>query len=133
MPGLWGFRTPTGYDSELTPGFGARRVSCCCRSTTRGNGLFNAPNMAMLMTHTPRPLLATAGASASLTRTMGFAMGPAPATLAWSSAAYRLDGMRSAVTLAMVLSALSVVALVRMRVPGERAVVVAGFALDGCG
>jgi MFS family permease len=85
-----------------------------------GNGLFNAPNMAMAMTHTPRPLLATTGASTSLARQMGFALGPALATLVWSVSSYEPEGMRGAMTLATALSALAVTALVRMRVPGER-------------
>jgi MFS family permease len=86
-----------------------------------GSGLFNAPNMAMAMTHSPRPLLATAGASTSLARTIGFALGPALATLIWSISSYEPGGMRGAMTLATVLSALSVVVLVRMRVPSEQA------------
>jgi MFS family permease len=86
-----------------------------------GNGLFNAPNMAMAMTHTPPPLQATTGASTSLARTLGFALGPALATLVWSLSSYEAEGMRAAMTIATVLSALSVVALVRMRVPGGRA------------
>jgi MFS family permease len=88
-----------------------------------GNGLFNAPNMAMAMTHTPRPLLATTGASTSLARTMGFALGPALATLVWSISSYEPEGMRGAMTLATALSGLSVVALVRTAVPGGRAAV----------
>jgi MFS family permease len=89
-----------------------------------GNGLFNAPNMAMAMSHTPRHLLATTGSSTSLARTTGFALGPALATLVWSISSYEPEGMRGAMTLATVLSALSLVALVRMRVPGEQAAVV---------
>jgi MFS family permease len=85
-----------------------------------GNGLFNAPNMAMAMTHTPPHLLATTGSSTNLARTMGFALGPALATLVWSVSSYEPEGMRGAVALATMLSALSVVALARMRVPGER-------------
>jgi MFS family permease len=85
-----------------------------------GNGLFNAPNMAMAMSHTPRPLLATTGASTSLARQIGFALGPALATLVWSIFTYELAGMRGAMTLAMALSALSVVALVRTRPPGKQ-------------
>ncbi|MFI7702171.1 MFS transporter [Nonomuraea sp. NPDC049480] len=85
-----------------------------------GNGLFNAPNMAMAMTNAPPPLLATTGSSTSLARTMGFALGPALATLVWSLSSYQPGGMRGAMTLATVLSALSVVALVRTRVPGEQ-------------
>ncbi|MEV4807833.1 MFS transporter [Nonomuraea sp. NPDC049421] len=85
-----------------------------------GNGLFNAPNMAMAMTHAPPPLLATTGSSTSLARTMGFALGPALATLVWAASSYQHSGMRAAVTVATVLSALSVVALLRMRLPGKQ-------------
>ncbi|GAA3608838.1 MFS transporter [Nonomuraea rosea] len=86
-----------------------------------GNGLFNAPNMAMAMTNAPPPLLATTGSSTSLARTMGFAFGPALATLVWAVSSYQPAGMRGAMTVATVLSALSVVALLRTRVPGEQA------------
>jgi MFS family permease len=89
-----------------------------------GNGLFNAPNMAMAMTHAPRPLLATTGASTSLARQLGFALGPALATLVWSLSSYQPEGIRGAVALATVLSAVSVVALVRLRAPVVRAPVV---------
>lgn len=80
-----------------------------------GNGLFNAPNMAMAMTHAPLTLLATTGSSTSLARTLGFALGPALATLLWSASSYEPEGMQAAMTLATALSALSVVALVRTR------------------
>jgi MFS family permease len=83
-----------------------------------GNGLFNAPDMAMAMTRAPRPLLATVAASTSVARTMGFALGPALATLAWSMASFTPEGMRGAVGVAGLLSALSVVVL--LRVDGER-------------
>jgi MFS family permease len=82
-----------------------------------GNGLFNAPNMAMAMTFAPPRLLATTGSSTSLARQMGFALGPALATLLYAFSSYERVGMQAAVALAMVLSALSVVALLRMRVP----------------
>ncbi|WP_157996100.1 MFS transporter [Thermomonospora amylolytica] len=94
-----------------------------------GNGLFNAPNMAMAMTHAPQWLLATTGSSTSLARTLGFALGPALATLVWSLASYEPAGMRGAITVATALSALSVIALVRtpaprapVAAPGRRAV-----------
>lgn len=88
-----------------------------------GNGLFNAPNMTIAMTHTPPPLLATTGASTSLARTLGFALGPALATLTWSLSSYQTNGMRTAMTLATVLSALSAIALLRPRAPGEQTAV----------
>lgn len=99
-----------------------------------GSGLFNAPNMAMAMTHTPRPLLATTGASTSLARQLGFALGPALATLVWALSSYEPAGMRAAVTLATALTALSVVALMRTRVPGKPAAVTRDQrAVDGSG
>lgn len=82
-----------------------------------GNGLFNAPNMAIAMTNAPRRLLATTGASTSLARTMGFALGPALATVAWSLSSYGPEGMQAAIVLATALSASSVVILVRTRLP----------------
>jgi MFS family permease len=85
-----------------------------------GNGLFNAPIVAMAMTNTPPPLLATTGASTNLARTMGFALGPALATLAWSISSYEPEGIRAAMTLATMLSALSAVALLRTRVPDKQ-------------
>lgn len=94
-----------------------------------GNGLFNAPNVAMAMTHAPQRLLATTGSSTSLARTLGFALGPALATLMWSISSYEPAGMRAAITVATALSALSVLALARMpaprapaAAPGHRAV-----------
>jgi MFS family permease len=85
-----------------------------------GNGLFNAPNMTMAMTNTPLHLLATTGSSTNLARTMGFALGPALATLVWSSSSYQPAGMRGAMTLATALSALSVIFLTRTPAPGEQ-------------
>lgn len=86
-----------------------------------GNGLFNAPNMAIAMSHTPKPLLATTGASTSLARQMGFALRPALATLVWSVSSYEPEGIQGATVLATALGALSVVALLRTRVPGTQA------------
>lgn len=80
-----------------------------------GNGLFNAPNMALAMTNAPAALLATTGASTGLARQAGFAFGPALATVAWALSSYQPEGMRAAVLLATVLSATSVVAFVRLR------------------
>lgn len=86
-----------------------------------GNGLFNAPNMAMAMSNAPMPLLATTGSSTNLARTMGFALGPALATLVWAASSYGLAGMRGAVILAAAFSALSVLAVVQTRGPDKPA------------
>jgi predicted MFS family arabinose efflux permease len=84
-----------------------------------GNGLFNAPSMAMAMGNAPPPLLATTGSSTNLARTMGFALGPALATLVWAASSYERVGMQGAVILAAVFSAMSVIAIVRTRVPDK--------------
>ena len=86
-----------------------------------GIGLFNAPNMAVAMGNAPRRLLAPAGASPSLARTMGFALGPALATLAWSTSSYGAEGMRAAMALATAFSACSVAVLLRHRVNRRQA------------
>ena len=52
------------------------------------------------------------GASTSLARTMGFALGPALATLLWSVFNHEPEGMRAAMALATALSAASVTALI---------------------
>jgi MFS family permease len=97
-----------------------------------GNGLFNAPNMAIAMGHAPPRLLATTGSSTSLARTIGFALGPALATLVWSISSYQIEGMRAAMTLATLLSGLSVVVLGRMQAPDDHATVAQGKrAVDG--
>lgn len=84
-----------------------------------GNGLFNAPNMARAMSCAPSTLLATAGATTSLARQVGFALGPALAGLMWALASYRLDAMTVPVLLAAGCSAVSAAALVGpVRHPG---------------
>lgn len=83
-----------------------------------GNGLFNAPIMAMAMSNAPRLLLATTGATTSLARQAGFAFGPALATVVWALSTYRSEGMRATVLLATVLTAVSTAILLR---PGSAA------------
>lgn len=82
-----------------------------------GNGLFNAPNMAIAMSQAPATLLATTGATTSLARQLGFACGPALATLAWGLSAFRTAGLAAALLVAAACSSVSVVALLRAR-PG---------------
>nr|WP_246211278.1 MFS transporter [Phytoactinopolyspora alkaliphila] len=80
-----------------------------------GAGLFAGPNQAMVMALSPRHLLGTAGASTSMARQIGIALGPALATTAWALSGYQQSGMRTALALACALAALSVVALVISR------------------
>jgi hypothetical protein len=82
--------------------------------------------MATAMTNAPLGLLATTGASTSLARQLGFALGPVLATLAWSLSAYQPAGMRAAILLATALGAASVIALARARTPGAEPAQAAG-------
>lgn len=63
------------------------------------------------MSQAPASLLATTGATTSLARQVGFAFGPALATVAWGLSSYRLDGMTAPLLLATACSAVSVIAL----------------------
>lgn len=78
-----------------------------------GTGLFLGPNMTVLMSTAPSHLLATTGASANLVRQLGFALGPALATITWAASGYTPSGMRVAVGLAAGLTALGLAALAR--------------------
>jgi MFS family permease len=78
-----------------------------------GMGLFNAPNMALALSRAPRHLLGTIGASTSLARQLGFALGPALATTMWAVSGYALSGMRAGIGLAAAVSAVGVAALIR--------------------
>jgi MFS family permease len=82
-----------------------------------GVGLFNAPNMTLAMSCAPRRLLATAGATTSVARQGGFALGPALATVIWALTGYAVNGIRGAIALGSTLTALGVMALVRSQAP----------------
>lgn len=78
-----------------------------------GAGLLAGPNQTMAMTNSPRHLLGTAGASTSLARQLGMALGPAIATTLWALPGYTLTGMRAALAVAAALAVCSVIALLR--------------------
>ena len=75
-----------------------------------GVGLFAGPNMAVALQQAPRHLLATAGATTSLARSLAFALGPAIATIPWAAKAYSTTGMREAVVLSAGLAAVGAAA-----------------------
>jgi MFS family permease len=78
-----------------------------------GAGLLAGPNQTMAMTNSPRHLLGTTGASTSLARQLGMALGPAIATTLWALPGYTLTGMRTALAVAAALAVCSVIALLR--------------------
>jgi hypothetical protein len=69
--------------------------------------------MALALSRAPKDLLGTIGASTSLARQLGFALGPALATTVWALSGYALSGMRAGIGLAAAVSALGVIALIR--------------------
>lgn len=75
-----------------------------------GAGLFAGPNQALAMAQAPRDLLGTTGATTSLARQIGVALGPALATATWSLTGYGVPGMRAALGAAAALAAVSVLA-----------------------
>jgi MFS family permease len=75
-----------------------------------GMGLFVGPNQAAIMAATPRALLGSAGGASGLSRGLGFALGPATATVAWTLAGYHVSGMRVGFGLAAAAGALAALA-----------------------
>ena len=64
--------------------------------TGLGMGLFSGPNQSTIMGLAPRESLATAGAATALSRSLGFALGPALCTLIWATGSYAATGLRLA-------------------------------------
>ncbi|WP_166356191.1 MFS transporter [Phytoactinopolyspora limicola] len=79
-----------------------------------GAGLFAGQNQNMAMSRAPRHLMATIGATTSLVRQLGIALGPALATVVWRMSGDDTAGMSLALVMATVLAAVSVLALVRV-------------------
>lgn len=82
-----------------------------------GVGLSIGPNMAMTMSLAPQHLLGVAGASTTLARQVGFAFGPALATVVWALSGYTVGGMRSAILLAAGVSALGLISITAVQLP----------------
>jgi predicted MFS family arabinose efflux permease len=82
-----------------------------------GVGLFNAPNMTMALSNSPRELLGTTGASTSVARQLGFATGPAIATAIWAASGYTIGGISAVIALASGLAVASGATLVLLRQP----------------
>ena len=77
-----------------------------------GLGLFNGPNMAVAMSRASSGLVATTGATTSLVRQLGFALGPALATTTWALSTYTVAGIHGALGVAAGLTALGLLVLV---------------------
>jgi EmrB/QacA subfamily drug resistance transporter len=89
--------------APLSPEWGAVGVAWRLAVVGAGAGLFSGPNQSAVMSSTPRALLATAGATTSLSRQLGFSLGPGVATTVWAMSGYTDLGMRTAMVIAAVL------------------------------
>ena len=76
-----------------------------------GTGLLAGPNQAAILAAAPAALLGTVGGLSGLARTLGFALGPALATVLWSHGELTPDAMRPAFALTAVLPALVLAAI----------------------
>jgi MFS family permease len=82
-----------------------------------GAGMTTGPIVTLAMGIAPPHLLATVGASTSLVRNLGFALGPALAIGAWAATDYQVAGMRAGAGLAAAAAVLGGLALLGRR-PG---------------
>jgi MFS family permease len=71
-----------------------------------GSGLLAGPNQAAILAAAPLALMGTVGGLSGLARTLGFALGPALATVLWSHGQLSADAMRPAFALLVILPAL---------------------------
>lgn len=69
-----------------------------------GLGLFTGPNQSALMRATPHQLMGTASGLAGLGRNLGFALGPALATILWTAGGAGVGGLRAAMLAAVALA-----------------------------
>lgn len=101
--------------APLDPGWETPDLAWRLLLVGSGIGLFNAPNMTMVMSNAPASLLGTATGSINTARQLGIGLGPALATLIWATFGHTPAGMRAAVAAAAVASALVTVAMLRSR------------------
>ncbi|NIK61975.1 MFS transporter [Kribbella shirazensis] len=99
--------------APLNPDWGAVDLAWRLAVVGAGAGLFSGPNQSAVMSSAPRELLATAGATTSLARQLGFSLGPGLATTTWAVSGYTALGMRTAMVIAAVLGALALLCLSR--------------------
>lgn len=77
-----------------------------------GMGIFYGPNLTLAMAAAPEQSMGVVGAAISLVRQVGFALGPALASLAWAAGHFAPAGMRAGLGLAALAAVGIVLALV---------------------
>lgn len=69
-----------------------------------GMGLFSGPNQSAIMAFAPRQLMGTVSGLSGLGRNLGFALGPALATIAWTFSGSGLGGIRAGLILLLAIT-----------------------------
>jgi len=95
----------------LDAGWGPAEVAWRLAVVGAGAGLFTGPNQTVAMSHAPGHLLTTTGATTTVARQLGIALGPALVTVSWAMSG---DGaMRLPIAMAAALALASALALIR--------------------
>lgn len=110
VAGALGLSAALGLTAPLSPSWTEADVVWRLALIGLGAGIFAGANQTMSMTAAPADRLASVGASTSLARQLGFALGPALATATWAAGSYQDIGMTSALALATGASLLASVA-----------------------
>jgi MFS family permease len=101
-----------------------------------GLGLFAGPNQALAMSLAPPQLMATTGAATSVSRSLGFALGPAVGAAGWALTGYTLPGMRGGIAAGAAMAALAAVMIAlasrgRLAAPARRGTATTAAAAPG--
>ncbi|OLT16973.1 hypothetical protein BJF78_13630 [Pseudonocardia sp. CNS-139] len=103
----------TGFGLLASTGAGGEPLDVAWRLAVAGigTGLYGGPTQLLVVTAAPRERIATAGAAVQSARSLGFAVGPAAAALAWNDDGTRLHTGPAfvAVTAAAVVAAVLLV------------------------
>jgi MFS family permease len=85
-----------------------------------GMGLFAGPNQSAIMGFAPRQVMGTVSGLSGLGRNLGFALGPALATIVWTVSGSGLGGLRAGLLLLLAVTCVGALLLVLVRSAPQR-------------
>jgi MFS family permease len=80
-----------------------------------GMGLFSGPNQSAIMGFAPRHVMGTVSGLSGLGRNLGFALGPALATIAWTVGGSGITGIRTGLLLLLTITACGTLVVASVR------------------